>query len=757
MKKTFFLVVLFFGILANGQVINFTDINFKNKLVQAAASNNTAKNLAGQYFKIDSNSNGQIEVSEALQVKELYINQSGISNITGIGNFVNLYKLECYGNTIANLDLENLPNLFHVLCISNNMSTIDLSGLTNLSFLNCGNNNLSSIDFSETPNLSTFHSGQNDFTEFDLNGLTQLYRFDCTSNNVTVLHNLNDCVFLEDLFIDSNLFTSIDLSVLPRLARFYGSYNLFSMIDLTNNPLMNTIHIPGNPNLSSLFCKNGVNELYFTIDNCPNLHYICSDDNQSETNLLSTKIAQYGYNCELNSYCSFVPGGEYFVVNGQQRFDDENDGCDNNDVIISNLRINQTVSGNIVGSYINNDSGLYSIPVQAGTYSFIPVLENPSYFTISPSSFNVTFPTDVSPFTQDFCITPNGSHTDIEIEIIPISAARPGFDASYKLLYKNKGNSIQSGYIELHFDDDKSDFVSAIPNVTTQVTNLLTWDYTNLQPFEKREIVFTVNVNSPTEIPAINSGDALGYGAIVFPMITDEQPNDNHSDLKQIVVNSLDPNDKTCTRGTITDTEAIGNYVNYVIRFENSGTYPAENIVVKDMIDLTKFNISTLIPISSSHDFVTKIKDNKVEFIFENINLPFDNATNDGYIAFKIKTLPTLVVGDTFTNNASIYFDYNFPIITNVASTTIQALANPDFEFETYFSLSPIPTKNVLNIQTKNEIQLSSISIYNTLGQLVLVVTAPSSSIDVSNLKTGNYFIKILSDKGTTISKFIKE
>ncbi len=58
---------------------------------------------------------------------------------------------------------------------------------------------------------------------------------------------------------------------------------------------------------------------------------------------------------------------------------------------------------------------------------------------------------------------------------------------------------------------------------------------------------------------------------------------------------------------------------------------------------------------------------NKVEFIFENINLPFDDANNDGFVAFKIKTKSSLVLGDTFSNSANIYFDYNFPIVTNTA------------------------------------------------------------------------------------------
>ncbi|WP_238321146.1 T9SS type A sorting domain-containing protein [Flavobacterium saliperosum] len=252
----------------------------------------------------------------------------------------------------------------------------------------------------------------------------------------------------------------------------------------------------------------------------------------------------------------------------------------------------------------------------------------------------------------------------------------------------------------------------------------------------------------------------LNYTATITSAATDETPMDNTFTLNQTVVNSYDPNDKTCLEGATIAPSEVGKYVHYMIRFENTGTFPAEDIVVKDMIDTNKFDISSLVPIKGIHSFVTNITSgNKVEFIFENINLPFDDANNDGYVAFKIKTKPTLVVGNTFSNSASIYFDYNFPIVTNTAVTTIQALSTQDFSFGTYFTVYPNPVKDVLNIETKQTIEVSSISIYNQLGQLVLVVPSAQhvSKVDVSNLAAGNYFIKINSDKGTSNTRFIKQ
>ncbi|MCD8518668.1 MAG: T9SS type A sorting domain-containing protein, partial [Flavobacterium sp.] len=181
------------------------------------------------------------------------------------------------------------------------------------------------------------------------------------------------------------------------------------------------------------------------------------------------------------------------------------------------------------------------------------------------------------------------------------------------------------------------------------------------------------------------------------------------------------------------------------------------NIVLKICIDLSKFDITTLVPLKSSHDFFTRINGNKVEFIFENINLDFNDATNDGYVLFKIKTLPSLVLGDTFTNNANIYFDYNFPITTNTYTTTVAALSTQDFDFGTYFTLYPNPAKDVLNIQAKQDLKINSIEIYNQLGQIVMASTNTLNTIDVSNLASGTYFVKINTQKGSANVKFVKE
>jgi Leucine-rich repeat (LRR) protein len=724
------------------------------------------------------------------------LNVSGLINLQGLGcsnnqlpslnvsGLINLQTLDCSINQLPSLDVSGLTNLVNLQCGNNQLPSLDLSGLTLLQYLYCSNNQLSILNVSSLSNLQSLYCDSNQLTSLDLTGLTNFSYLSCRANQINNLNitglthlsflhcggnqlsslNLSGFMELEDLDCSTNQLTSLNIGGLTSLQTLYCSSNQLTSIDVSSCPALSMFDCANSPVLTNINIKNGrLVVWYYTANttswfyNCPNLQYICADDDKVV--FLNNYISQLGYtNCHVNSYCSFVPGGAFYTIQGNNRYDEDNNGCSPTDINYPNLKLSFT-DGTNTGNLIPDATGTYHYDMQAGTQTVTPTLENPAYFMVSPTSATVNFPTATSPSIQDFCITANGSHNDLEVTILPIGNARPGFDAHYQIIYKNKGTATQSGTVGLTYDSSVSSYVSAIPTVTSQATNNLSWSFSNLLPFETREIGVTLNINSPTATPPVNLGDVLNYKATVAGL-TDETPNDNTSSLNQTVVNALDPNDKTCVEGTTVSPSMVGQYVHYIIHFENDGTANAQNIVVKDMIDTTKFDVSSLVPLIGSANFTTRITNtNQVEFIFQNINLPFAAGTNGGYVAFKIKTLPSLVVGDTFSNTANIYFDYNYPIVTNTATTTIAALATQDFDFGTYFSVYPIPAKQVLNLETKATITVKSISVYNMLGQVVTIIPNAESvsSIDVSNLKTGTYFIKVNSDKGTANMKFIKE
>ena len=683
-------VILLTSFTLNAQIVDIPDYWFKNALVNTNCVDTTGNGLGD--IDVDTNNDGEIQVSEAEAVIELRLFGGNIISMQGIEAFINLQVLDCNSNLITSLDVSGLSNLDKLICWDNELTSLNVSGLTNLTRLDCAPNNLTTLDVS---------------------GLTSLVYLWCYDNNLTML----------------------DVSDLKNL----------TLLSCSNN------------NLNTLFLKNGSQLSSLSFSNNPNIEYICADD--FELDDVQTRVEDYGYtNCVVNSYCSFVPGGEHFITEGQNILDFNTDGCDINDIVYSNLKFNIN-DGTINGTIISNTSGDYSIPVLAGTHTLTPVFENPDYFTSTPSSITVDFPTDTSPFIQDFCITPDGVHNDLEIVIIPLEIARPGFDTDYKLIYKNKGNTTLSDNIEFDYNENNAlmELVSSSPNAESNVDNILTWSYTNLLPFETREILITMNLNTPTDTPPLNGGDDLGFVANIFPITGDETTSDNNFQLKQTVVNSFDPNDKTCLEGETITPDQVGKFVHYMIRFENTGTASAVNIVVKDVIDLSKYDVTTLFPLDASHDFFTRIKDdNIVEFVFEDINLPFDDANNDGYVVFKIKTLDILELGDTFSNDAEIYFDYNFPIITNDELTTVAVLSTEDFEFGNV-ELYPNPASNTLHIKANNNI--TSVEVYNLLGQQILSATPNTltEEINMSSFNSAMYLVKVKIGEQTATYKFVKE
>lgn len=792
---------------------------FKDILVYKTSTNSSiAKDKNGKNIKVDINGDGEIQVTEALNVYQLNIDDlykgevfftygrmNGIEAFTNltylncrdcnvryldVTQLENLQELNCDENYMESLNVAGLKNLKKLSCQRTNFDSIDLTGLTNLEYLNCSLGIKSALDLSPCINLKDFILDGTGLKSLSVAGLNKLENFlikgtilknlslknlpslkvlNCGSDvyqttpyyiSKLELSGLNN---LEELNCSYNEITSLDLSSCTKLKKLSCSRNKLSgVLDVSDKKYLTLLHCWSN-NLTSLIVKNGYEwkspDIFFHLN--PNLKYICVENDQYDFFKSRVQGSELPLSSvEINSYCSFKPGGTSYEIKCIAKIDSDKNGCDLLDNVYRNMKYDIKEVNN-TGSVVSDGTGSLSIPLKENTYIITPVLENPSYFLVSPTNASVTFPTQTSPFIQDFCFTPNGIHSDLEVTLIPLHPARPGFESKYKIVYKNKGNTTESGNINVNFNDDLLDFISSTSVITTQTLSNLSWNFSDLKPFELREIIFTLKVNKPTDNPAANNGDILKLKTTIASQETDETPNDNTFTLNQTVVGSYDPNDKTCLEGSVITPSLIGEYVHYMIRFENTGTYAAQNIVVKDMIDLSKFDISSLIPTSSNHSFVTKISEgNKVEFIFENINLPFDDANNDGYVAFKIKTKPTLKVGDTFANEANIYFDYNFPILTNKATSKFQTtLSNPDFEFSNYFSLYPNPVNDVLNINAKQDIELQSLEIYDILGQLVIAVPNAKSvsNIDVSKLRTGNYFIKVKSDKGSSSMKFIKK
>ncbi|HET8809613.1 MAG TPA: BspA family leucine-rich repeat surface protein [Flavobacteriaceae bacterium] len=439
------------------------------------------------------------------------------------------------------------------------------------------------------------------------------------------------------------------------------------------------------------------------------------------------------------------------MITGTILYDENNNGCNSNDITANGVMININDGTYDFATFVNN--GNYNVGV-AGTNFTVSVVNTPAYYTVTPPSAFVTFTTS-NTAQQDFCLTANQSIEDINVTLLPISQARPGFEADYQLVVENMGTqSVATVTLTLSFDDTNQSFVSAVPSPTSTTANQLTFDLTNLLPFETRTIGIIMQTFTP---PTVNGGDLLSFTTSVTPNTNDHTPADNTFVYDQTVVNSFDPNDKQVLQGEEIFISEADEYLSYLIRFQNTGTASAINVRILDTLH-PKLDWNTIQPVSASHNYRVEITDgNHVEFIFENINLPHEAADepgSHGFIAYKIKPKNDVQIGDIITGDARIYFDFNAPIITNMVSTEIvENLSAENFELASNIRLYPNPTNGILNISSETE--LEKVELFSITGNRLLLQENSLGKIDLHRFSEGIYFLKIIGENGTEVVKKI--
>ena len=110
-----------------------------------------------------------------------------------------------------------------------------------------------------------------------------------------------------------------------------------------------------------------------------------------------------------------------------------------------------------------------------------------------------------------------------------------------------------------------------------------------------------------------------------------------------------------------------------MVHFQNTGTYYAQNVVVKTRLD-ANLDWATLRPqYGSAPASVTIDPTGILTYTFSNIHLPWQSMSDDGsqgMFTFTVHMRHGLPAGTTFSNKADIYFDFNAPVATNSTMNT---------------------------------------------------------------------------------------
>ncbi|GEM_PF-2860768 len=133
---------------------------------------------------------------------------------------------------------------------------------------------------------------------------------------------------------------------------------------------------------------------------------------------------------------------------------------------------------------------------------------------------------------------------------------------------------------------------------------------------------------------------------------------------------------------------------------------------------------------------------------FMNITNDYDSWVTNTFTFTATTTSVVIYVRslNSVDGDTEVFYD-NFSLV-DTASLSVNEFVGSNFK------LFPNPSSGIINVEST--IGFDAISIHNTMGQEVYYSTSLAKSIDISNLRSGVYFVKLFSNGKSVIKKIIK-
>lgn len=443
-------------------------------------------------------------------------------------------------------------------------------------------------------------------------------------------------------------------------------------------------------------------------------------------------------------YNNFIQGQMYYDVNANGSKDPGELGVNNGQIKFTNNQNQFFV--------FTDDTGAYSFVADTGTYVVEAELNSYYQLTSSPTNYSVTFNSfNNLSIGNDFGINTDSIVNDLSVSISN-TAIRPGFSSYIYVRAKNEGTLPASGTVQV-FLDPITDFISANPPEDSINSSAVYFSFPPIQPNVRANFRLEVKVDS-----AVALGTPINMSAFVFPITGDKTPANNFDTLSTQVVGSYDPNDKLVFPfdDSINRVDP-GQAITYTIRFQNVGTYFAENVRIVDDIE-SNLDLSTLQLLSASHEYTSfqVYPSGRIVWRFDGIQLPAeqdDEPGSHGFVKFKINPVSTIPLGTIVNNTAEIYFDFNQPIVTNTINSTIDTaqtvIAIEELMNSKEFNVYPNPFMNTLDIKSNASVEEPGLlEIYALSGKRLksTKLNKGLQRIDLTDLESGIYIYQIKTD-----------
>ena len=342
------------------------------------------------------------------------------------------------------------------------------------------------------------------------------------------------------------------------------------------------------------------------------------------------------------------------------------------------------------------------------------------------------------------------------------TVARPGFVVTYYAHFSNSSGQVSAAMDANFIFDPLLSLVSVLPAPTSTVGNTISWSgLPNLGAFASGTLVVQLLV--PPDPGLI--GTVLNAAFDVSQPFAETTLANNNAAQGTTVVGSYDPNDKVARTSSGSSNTyyfiPLDEYVDYTIRFQNTGTDTAFTVVVTDTLE-EDLDMSSFQQGLASHPFNVSFKPGRVvEWRFENILLPDSNtneAASHGLVTFRIQPQQPLVAGTTISNAADIFFDFNPPVRTPPSVLVADLGTAVAGTNERRISLFPNPAHRSIAIVANGAIERVDISAAD--GRSIRTQRASGEQVDVTieDLAAGSYVLSLRLVDGTILrQRFIKE
>jgi uncharacterized repeat protein (TIGR01451 family) len=397
-------------------------------------------------------------------------------------------------------------------------------------------------------------------------------------------------------------------------------------------------------------------------------------------------------------------------------------------------------------------NGLYDMGLTPGAYA---VTEGPMPSNAFPSScvpggaYNVVLSGNVLT-GLDFPDSVDAICADVMVDIGAVALRRCRTNALH-VTYCNLGTYPDSNVVVTVVLNDSMQIDSSSMSYLNPSTNTYTFSIGNLMPGQCGNITLWVATGCDT------AGTVYCMSAsIAGTYATECDTTNNASTDCHALTAPLDPNEKfvaaqnNAQLGYVhSDTIDNNDVLKYMITFQNVGTAPAQDVVVRDTID-GMLDAASIQMGAASALYNWVVIGNVLIVRFENIELPDSNSNepgSHGFVKFGIAQAPGNQPGEVIHNEAAIYFDFEAPVITNTTENIIRLATSVRPGMKDVVKVFPNPGHDRLVIERQVS-QTVTFRLFDLTGKQLY--STPLSEvrtvINTEDLQSGLYLYRLESD-----------